>query len=55
MAQRAEELVFGTGGQLLSMLKRMMGILSNLKTLELTDLLLDGSEGVSLLDDVGYI
>ena len=52
MAQRSEELVFGTGGQLLNMLKRVMGMLVNLRTLELRDLLLEGSEGLSLLDDV---
>ncbi|XP_076060071.1 uncharacterized protein LOC143036511 isoform X3 [Oratosquilla oratoria] len=52
MSQRAEELVFGTGGQLLTMLKRVMGILSGLRTLELRDLLLDGTEGLQLLDDV---
>jgi len=44
--------VFGTGGQTLDMLKKVMGMLSGLKTLELKDLLLDGREGLVLLDEV---
>ena len=52
MAQRSEELVFGTGGQVLAMLKKVMGMLTGLRTLELKDLLLEGKEGLQLLDDV---
>ena len=59
LAHRSEELVYGTGGQTLTMLKRVMGMLENLKTLELRNLLLEGKEGLQLLDDVskhvGYI
>ncbi|KAK7069064.1 hypothetical protein SK128_017452 [Halocaridina rubra] len=50
--ERQEEHVFGTGGQILAMLKKVMGELKNLRTLELCDLLLDGCEGLPLLDDV---
>ena len=55
MSQRQDELVFGTGGQILEMLKRVLGILKELKTLELRDLLLEGTEGLQLLDDVSRI
>ncbi|KAK8395051.1 hypothetical protein O3P69_006066 [Scylla paramamosain] len=49
---RSEELVFGTGGQILAMFKQVMGVFAMLHTLELRDLLLDGCEGMTLLDDV---
>lgn len=52
LSQRSEEVVFGTGGQTLSMLKKVMGMLTELKTLELRDLLLEGKEGLQLLDEV---
>uniref|UniRef100_A0A6A7FS53 F-box/LRR-repeat protein 21 n=1 Tax=Hirondellea gigas TaxID=1518452 RepID=A0A6A7FS53_9CRUS len=52
LGQRSEELVFGTGGQTLRMLKKIMGMLPDLKTLELRDLLLEGKEGLQLLDEV---
>ena len=44
--------MFGTGGQILAMFKQVMGVFAMLHTLELRDLLLDGCEGVHLLDDV---
>jgi len=44
--------MYGTGGEMLGMLKSVVGILTSLRTLQLTDLLLDGKEGVQLLDDV---
>ncbi|XP_042216465.1 uncharacterized protein LOC121862332 isoform X2 [Homarus americanus] len=52
VAERSEEVVFGTGGLMLSMFKRVLGILSGLKTLELRDLLLEGADGFELLEDV---
>ncbi|XP_018027591.1 uncharacterized protein LOC108682857 isoform X1 [Hyalella azteca] len=52
LAHRSEEVVFGTGGQTLAMLKKVLGMLTELRTLELRDLLLEGKEGVHLLDDV---
>ncbi|XP_069997731.1 F-box only protein 39 isoform X1 [Penaeus vannamei] len=52
LAQRSEEVVFGTGGEILQMFKRLLGILTKLKTLELRDLLLEGADGLQLLDDV---
>ncbi|KAF6206843.1 hypothetical protein GE061_018079 [Apolygus lucorum] len=44
--------LYGTGGKLLDAVKRLMGNLTNLKRLELTDLMLDNSEAMTLLDDV---
>ena len=44
--------MFGTGGQILAMFKQVMGVFAMLHTLELRDLLLDGCEGMTLLDDV---
>ncbi|XP_063610976.1 uncharacterized protein LOC134784757 isoform X1 [Penaeus indicus] len=52
LAQRSEEVVFGTGGEILQMFKRLLGVLTKLKTLELRDLLLEGADGLQLLDDV---
>ncbi|KAK8743095.1 hypothetical protein OTU49_001522, partial [Cherax quadricarinatus] len=51
-SERSEEVVFGTGGQILAMFKKVMGIFSSLRTLELRDLLLEGCEGLQLLDEV---
>ncbi|XP_042216474.1 F-box only protein 39-like isoform X2 [Homarus americanus] len=50
--EQADDVVFGTGGQILSMFKKVMGVFSELKTLELRDLLLEGCEGLHLLDEV---
>nr|XP_045596063.1 F-box only protein 39-like isoform X1 [Procambarus clarkii] len=50
--ERSEEVVYGTGGQILAMFKKVMGVLPLLRTLELRDLLLDGHEGLELLDEV---
>lgn len=44
--------MFGTGGQILSKFKELMGLFALLKTLELRDLLLEGCEGLQLLDEV---
>ncbi|XP_014270222.1 F-box only protein 39 isoform X2 [Halyomorpha halys] len=44
--------LYGTGGKLLEAVKRLMGNLKKLRHLELTDLLLDGTEAKTLLDDV---
>lgn len=44
--------MFGTGGQILAMFKQVMGVFAMLHTLELRDLLLEGCEGLHLLDDV---
>ncbi|XP_066981558.1 uncharacterized protein [Macrobrachium rosenbergii] len=52
VVERREEHVFGTGGQILAMFKKVLGDLINLRTLELRDLLLDGCEGLPLLDEV---
>ncbi|XP_069187995.1 uncharacterized protein [Procambarus clarkii] len=52
IAERSEEVVFGTGGLMLSMFKRVLGILPALKTLEIKDLLLNTTDGLQLLDDV---
>nr|XP_027226980.1 uncharacterized protein LOC113818956 [Penaeus vannamei] len=38
-----------TGGEILQMFKRLLGILTKLKTLELRDLLLEGADGLQLL------
>lgn len=47
--------MFGTGGQILAMFKQVLGVFAMLHTLELRDLLLEGCEGLHLLDDVrGY-
>lgn len=52
LTERSEEVVFGTGGQILAMFKQVMGVFAMLHTLELRDLLLEGCEGLHLLDDV---
>ncbi|KAK4875105.1 hypothetical protein RN001_011527 [Aquatica leii] len=44
--------LFGTGGKLLEALKRLMGNLKKLKTIELIDLMLDSQEAQYLLDGV---
>ncbi|CAH0555831.1 unnamed protein product [Brassicogethes aeneus] len=44
--------LFGTGGKLLEALKRLMGNLTKLKTLQLIDLMLDPKEAQYLLDGV---
>lgn len=44
--------LFGTGGQLLSELKRLLGNLDRLRNLQLTDLMLDRYEAKHLLDEV---
>lgn len=44
--------LFGTGGQLLSELKRLLGNLDRLQNLQLTDLMLDRYEAKHLLDEV---
>ncbi|XP_022918109.1 uncharacterized protein [Onthophagus taurus] len=44
--------LFGTGGRLLGALKRLMANLSELKRLELIDLMLDSNEAQHLLDEV---
>lgn len=50
--ERQDEQVFGTGGQILAMFKNILGDLKGLRNLELRDLLLDGCEGLPLLDDL---
>lgn len=54
MAFRTENAVYGTGGQLLQALKKLMSFLPGLTSLELTNLLLDSTEALYLLDDVCY-
>ena len=54
MAFRTENAIYGTGGQLLQALKNLMSFLPGLTSLELTNLLLDSSEALYLLDDVCY-
>ncbi|KAK4023864.1 hypothetical protein OUZ56_009259 [Daphnia magna] len=54
MAFRTENAIYGTGGQLLQALKKLMSFLPGLTSLELTNLLLDSSEALYLLDDVCY-
>lgn len=44
--------LFGTGGQLLAELKRLLGNLDRLQNLQLTDLMLDRYEAKHLLDEV---
>lgn len=44
--------LFGTGGKLLQALKRLMGNLKKLETLQLVDLMLEPSEAQFLLDEV---
>lgn len=44
--------LFGTGGQLLAALKRLMTNLTNLQTLKLVDLMLERYEANHLLDEV---
>ncbi|KAL1494260.1 hypothetical protein ABEB36_009884 [Hypothenemus hampei] len=44
--------LFGTGGKLLAGLKRLMGNLNHLQTLELIDLMLEPNEAQFLLDEV---
>lgn len=44
--------LFGTGGQLLASLKRLMHNLPNLQTLKLVDLMLERYEANHLLDEV---
>ncbi|KAK3857169.1 hypothetical protein Pcinc_036560 [Petrolisthes cinctipes] len=52
VADRSEEVVFGTGGQILEMFKQVISVFPLLKHLELTDLLLDGCDGLHILDQV---
>ncbi|XP_071512758.1 uncharacterized protein [Panulirus ornatus] len=52
ITERSEEVVFGTGGQILAKFKELMGLFAFLKTLELRDLLLEGCEGLQLLDEI---
>ncbi|CAG7821159.1 unnamed protein product, partial [Allacma fusca] len=52
MTERQEQLVYGTGGEMLQSLKRLMSNLKYLKNLELIDLLLDNHEAIHLLDEV---
>ena len=50
--------LFGTGGKLLAALRRLMGNIKKLQTLELIDLMLDPCEAQFLLDEVcqsGYM
>lgn len=54
LATRSENAIYGTGGQLLMCLKKLMGHLHGLSHLELVNLLLDGSEALYLLDEVCY-
>lgn len=44
--------LFGTGGQLLAALKKLLSNLSELKTLKLIDLMLERYEAKHLLDEV---
>lgn len=44
--------LFGTGGKLLAALKRLMGNLKKLESLQLIDLMLDPTEAQFLLDEV---
>lgn len=54
MAMRTENAIYGTGGQLLQALKNLMSYLPGITSLELTNLLLDSSEALYLLDDVCF-
>lgn len=54
MAMRTENAIYGTGGQLLQALKKLMSYLPGITNLELTNLLLDSSEALYLLDDVCF-
>lgn len=44
--------MFGTGGQILTMFMQVIGVFPLLKHLELRDLLLDGCDGLHILDEV---
>ena len=54
MAYRRENAIYGTGGQLLNGLKALMSYMPGLVNLELTNLLLEGSEALHFLDEVCY-
>lgn len=46
--------MFGTGGEILRSLQRLMGHLAGLREIELCDLLLERLEGMHALDEVRY-
>lgn len=48
---REEHYIYGTGGEILGSLKRVIGHMNTLRRLELIDLLLDSEEALGLLDD----
>ncbi|ODN00216.1 F-box/LRR-repeat protein 3, partial [Orchesella cincta] len=48
---RDEHFIYGTGGEILGCLKRLIGKLTKLRSLRLFDLLLDEAEALNLLDD----
>lgn len=54
MAYRRENAIYGTGGQILKALKTLMSFMPGIVNLELTNLLLEGSEALHLLDEVCY-
>lgn len=52
LVSRSEKTIYGTGGQCLDSLKRLMVHLTGLRKLELVNLLLDSTDGLNLLNDV---
>lgn len=54
LASRSENAIYGTGGQLLGCLTKLMFHLQGLTHLELINLLLDSSEAMHVLDEVCY-
>ena len=52
LAEKENDEVFGTGGEILRSLQRLMGHLAGLRDIELVDLLLERVEGMHALDQV---
>ena len=52
LAEKENDEVFGTGGEILRSLQRLMGHLAGLRDIELVDLLLERVEGMYALDQV---
>ena len=52
LAEKENDEVFGTGGEILRSLQRLMGHLAGLRRIELVDLLLERVEGMHALDQV---
>ncbi|KAF0296493.1 hypothetical protein FJT64_006052 [Amphibalanus amphitrite] len=55
LAEKENDEVFGTGGEILRSLQRLMGHLAGLRDIELVDLLLERVEGMHALDQVSVV